>query len=118
MFNLDDIYIQSVAGWLAFAAVFFAGYLLRWFFAGKRIKAAELKAKALRDSAKKDAEHRRKEAELEGKDLMIKLRQDFERETKERREEIRQRVGAASAASTSMSIGMRICELWERRANK
>ena len=83
-----DIYTQSVVSWLVFALVFFSGYLLRWFFAGKKLKSAEGKAKQLTDSAKKDAESRRKETELQGKDLMIKLRQDFETETKERRDEI------------------------------
>jgi len=31
-----QIYIDSVVGWLFFAAAFFSGYLLRWFFAGKK----------------------------------------------------------------------------------
>ena len=88
MMDEVNIYTQSVVIWLIFAVVFFAGYLLRWFFAGKRIKEAESKAKILRDAAQKDADNRRKEAELQGKDLMIKLRQDFERETRDRREEI------------------------------
>lgn len=82
------IYTQSVISWLLFASVFFTGYLLRWFFAGRKLKSAEGKAKQLTDSAKKDADSRRKEVELQGKDLMIKLRQDFETETKGRREEI------------------------------
>jgi len=80
-----NIYIQSVVSWLLFISVFFSGYLLRWFFAGKKLKSAEIKAKQLTDSAKKDADSRRKEVELQGKDLMIKVRQDFETETKERR---------------------------------
>jgi len=83
-----NIYVQSVISWLVFALVFFSGYLLRWFFAGKKLKSAESKAKQLTDSAKKDADSRRKEVELQGKDLMIKLRQDFEAETKVRREEV------------------------------
>jgi len=83
-----DIYMQSVVSWLLFAFVFFSGYLLRWFFASRKLKSAERKAKQLTDSAKKDADSQRKEAELQGKDLMIKLRQDFETETKGRREEI------------------------------
>jgi len=86
-----SIYTQSVISWLLFALVFFSGYLLRWFFASKTLKSAEGKARQLTDSAKKDADSRRKESELQGKDLMIKLRQDFEAETKGRREE-----GAAS----------------------
>jgi len=88
MINELSIYTQSVVSWLVFVIVFFSGYLLRWFFAGKKLKSAEGKARQLTDSAKKDADNRRKEAELQGKDLMIKLRQDFETETKGRREEI------------------------------
>jgi len=83
-----NIYKESVSISLIFMVGFFSGYLLRWFFAGKKLKEAEVKSKILTDSAKKDAESRKKEAELQGKDLMIKLRQDFEKETKERREEI------------------------------
>ncbi len=88
MIEAKSIYIQSVVSWLLFVVVFFSGYLLRWFFSGKRIKVAELKAKSLRSSAQKDADNRRKEAELQAKDLMIKLRHDFEQETKDRREEV------------------------------
>ncbi|MCK5082760.1 MAG: ribonuclease Y, partial [Candidatus Omnitrophica bacterium] len=88
MLDEKNIYIQSVVSWLVFSGVFFAGYLIRWFFAGKKLKASESQAKALTDSAQKEADHRRKEVELQGKDLMIKLRQDFERETKDRREEV------------------------------
>ena len=40
------------------------------------------------DSAALEADGRKKEIELQGKDLMIKLRQDFESENKQRREEI------------------------------
>ena len=88
MFEDMNIYAQSVVGFVVFVAVFFSGYLLRWFFAGRKLKAAEIKSKILMESAKKDAENRKKETELQGKDLMIQLRQDFEVETKERREEI------------------------------
>lgn len=65
-----------------------AGWLLRKFFAGKKIKEAEQKAKELAEFAAREAESHRKEAELAGKDLLFKLRQDFEKETKDRREEI------------------------------
>jgi len=88
MMNELGIYTQSVVSWLVFVLVFFSGYLLRWFFAGRKLRSAETKAKQLTDSAKKDAENRRKEVELHGKDLVIKLRQDFETETKGRRDEI------------------------------
>ncbi len=65
-----------------------SGYLLRAFFASKRIKLAEHRAKDLTDFAVREAESRKKEAELQAKDMLLKLRQDFEKETKDRREEI------------------------------
>jgi len=88
MLDEMNIYMNSLTAWLLFIVSFFTGYLLRWFFAGKKIKEAEAKAKNLTESAQKDAESRRKETELQAKDLMIKVRQDFEKESKGRRDEI------------------------------
>ncbi len=65
-----------------------AGWFLRWFFANKNLRAAEERAKQLTEFATREAETRKKEAELAAKDLLIKVRLDFEKETKERREEI------------------------------
>src|SRR3989338_3507157 len=81
------IMLQSVGYFTAFVIVFFAGYLIRWFFAGKKLKEAEQKAKELTEMATREAETRKKEIELSGKDFLLKLRQDFEKETKDRREE-------------------------------
>ena len=64
------------------------GYFLRSLFVAKKIKEAQAKAKELMESAKKEAENRKNETELLAKDMLLKLRQDFERETKDRREEI------------------------------
>ena len=88
MFDELNIYARSVVMFLFFIVSFFAGYLVRWFFAGKKLKEAEYRARTLVDSAAKEADGRKKEIELQGKDLMIKLRQDFESETKQRRDEI------------------------------
>ncbi|HSV43333.1 MAG TPA: ribonuclease Y [Candidatus Bathyarchaeia archaeon] len=65
-----------------------AGFLIRTYFSNKRIREAEQKAKELRDFSQREVESRKKEAELAGKDLMLKLRQDFEKQTAERREEL------------------------------
>jgi len=65
-----------------------AGVLCRTYFANKRIRESEEKAKEMRDFAQREADSRRKEAELAGKDLMLKLRQDFEKQTQERRDEL------------------------------
>ena len=83
-----DVYLRSLGYSLAAVLLIFTGYLLRHFFASKSIKQAEREAKALREMAERETEHRKKEIELSGKDFMIKLRQDFEKETQDRREEL------------------------------
>ncbi|MBI5415889.1 MAG: DUF3552 domain-containing protein, partial [Candidatus Omnitrophica bacterium] len=88
MFEELRIYLRSVSMFLFFVISLFAGDLVRWFFAGRKLKEAGQKARNLVESAAKEAEGRKKEIELQGKDLMIKLRQDFEAESKQRREEI------------------------------
>lgn len=71
------------------AAVFSsAGYLLRRYIAEKKIQDAEAKARYIVDEAKKESVDRQRRAELEAKDLLYRMRQDFEQETKERRQEI------------------------------
>jgi ribonuclease Y len=65
-----------------------AGYFLRKQVAEKKIQAAETQAQHILEQAKKEALDRRREVELEAKDLLYRMRQDFERETKDRRVEI------------------------------
>jgi len=88
MLGLDSITSQSLI--LSTGVIFgiLSGYLLRNFFAKKGIKAAELRAKDLVVQTDKEVVTRKKELELYGKDLLIKLRQDFEKDTKDRRDEI------------------------------
>ncbi|MBP7216106.1 MAG: ribonuclease Y [Candidatus Omnitrophica bacterium] len=64
------------------------GYLIRRYIAEKKTQDAEAKAKLIVEQAKKEAQDKRREAELEAKDLLYRMRQDFERETKDRRQEI------------------------------
>lgn len=64
-----------------------AGYLLRWYFSNKKLRDAQAMAKDIVDQAKRESDNRKKEIELHGKDMMIKLRQEFEDETRERRDE-------------------------------
>ena len=84
----DSVTMQSLVLSTLFLVGLAIGYLLRAFFASKTLKQAEQRAKDLTNFAEREAESRKKEAELAAKDLMLKLRQDFEKETKERREEI------------------------------
>ncbi len=53
-----------------------------------RLKSARLQAKAIIDDAKRNAEAVSKEAQLNAKDLLFRIRQDFEKETRDRRDEI------------------------------
>ncbi|NQU73549.1 MAG: ribonuclease Y [Candidatus Omnitrophica bacterium] len=68
--------------------MFFVGYSVRKYIADRKIKNAEQSAKQILEDAKKQQASKRKEAELEGKDLLHKVRADFEKETKERRQEL------------------------------
>ncbi len=64
------------------------GYLLRAFFAKKNVKTAEFQAKDIIDKAQKLVEENKKKSEMESKEMLYKLRSDFEKETKERRQEL------------------------------
>lgn len=66
----------------------FLGYFLRRYMAEKKIQDAETKARYILEQAKKEAQDRRREVELEAKDLQYRVRQDFERTTQERRQEL------------------------------
>ena len=65
-----------------------AGYFMRKHVAEKKVKNAEVQAQHILEQAKKEVQDKRREAELEAKDLLYRVRQDFERETKDRRQEI------------------------------
>ena len=66
----------------------FLGYTLRKRLAEKKIQDAESQAEGILKQAEKEAIDKRREVELEAKDLLYRIRQDFERETKDRRLEI------------------------------
>ncbi|MDD5618589.1 MAG: Rnase Y domain-containing protein, partial [Candidatus Omnitrophica bacterium] len=66
----------------------YSGYFLRKFIAEKKLKSAEAEAEHILEVAKKEVLDKRREAELEAKDLLYRMRQDFEREVKDRKSEI------------------------------
>jgi ribonuclease Y len=84
----NNILLESLLLSIGAILCILAGWLLRRFFATKKLRVAEQQARDLREFAAREAETYKKEAELAAKDLMIKVRQDFEKETKERREEL------------------------------
>lgn len=73
---------------IAVAISAYAGYSLRKYLAEKKIQDAETQAGQILEQARKNASDARREAELEAKDLLYRMRQDFERQTQERRQEI------------------------------
>ncbi|NQT74895.1 MAG: ribonuclease Y [Candidatus Omnitrophica bacterium] len=79
------VYVVEV---LVFILMFFAGYFIRKFFSEKHLRDTEERAKKAAEESKKEFENRKKEVELESKDLKFKMRLDFERETKDRRQEL------------------------------
>ncbi len=80
--------ITLVVSILAAFVAFILGYALRKYIAEKKIQDAESQAEHILEQARKEALDKRREVELEAKDLLYRIRQDFERETKERRLEI------------------------------
>ena len=84
--EVTAIYI-GLAG-LAATAFFILGYSIRKYLAKGKVKSAEDKAKKLMENAKAEADKLRHEAELQAKDLLLKLRTEFEKETKDRRQEL------------------------------
>lgn len=77
-------------GLAALAALFFValGYLIRKYHAKSKVKNAEDKSRKMVEAAKLEADKIRHEAELSAKDLLLKMRTEFEKETKERRQEL------------------------------
>jgi ribonuclease Y len=73
---------------LTAVAFFILGYFIRKYAAEKKVQVAEARAKELLEMAAKEAENTRREAKLEAKDLLYKTRADFERETKETRQNL------------------------------
>lgn len=71
-------------------AVFFfmLGYLIRKVVAKKKLKSAEEKARVMLEEVKKEVASRRKEIDLEAKDLLHKTRVEFEKESRDRKQEL------------------------------
>ena len=75
-------------GALGAFSFFLLGYFLRKFSASKRLRTAEHKANAILEEVKKEVTNRRKEIDLEAKELLHKMRIEFEKESKERKQEL------------------------------
>lgn len=78
--------VICIIGALVIGAV--VGYAIRRYLAEARIKAAEEAAAKILIDAKRDAESKQKELLLEAKDEVYRLRQEADREIKDRRNDI------------------------------
>ncbi|MFH1201445.1 MAG: ribonuclease Y [Candidatus Omnitrophota bacterium] len=84
-----DISLFSILIFVVAAGLFvFVGYILSRYVEEKKLKNAMASAKQILEAAKKDVQEKKKEADLEAKDLLYRLRVDFEKETKDRRQEL------------------------------
>jgi ribonuclease Y len=70
------------------AGAFAGGYFLSRVIKGKQLKFTEQEAQSIKDMAMRQADAIKKEAELQAKDTLLRMRNDFEQDTKQRREEI------------------------------
>ncbi len=66
----------------------FAGFYLRRMIIESRIDSVENLAKKILDEARRDAEAIKKETALQAKDQLFQMKVEFDRETKERRQEL------------------------------
>jgi ribonuclease Y len=69
-------------------AFFVLGYVARKYTAKMKVKNAEDKAKTVITQAKIEVERKRREADIEAKDMLLKMRAEFEEESKMRRKEL------------------------------
>jgi ribonucrease Y len=86
--NINPV-LASFALFVLAAVVFLAGFMLNNFMSAKKYQFAKEKSKQIIEQAQKEAQNLRKEIELEAKDLKLKLRVDYEQETKETRQELK-----------------------------
>ena len=67
---------------------FFLGYTIHKIVAKRKLKSAEEKAKIILEELKREVTNKRKEVDLEAKDLLHKTRVDFEKESREKKQEL------------------------------
>jgi len=86
--------MNSIEPWFALIAgvslvvFFWLGYLLRKYLWSRSIGKARVAAGEIIKDAEKEADAKRREAVLEAKDELYKIRQRFDEETRERRQEL------------------------------
>ena len=79
-FEAEQVVLALIAG----IACFLVGYLLKALFDRSAVRGAA----ELQEKARRDAEAMTKEAKITAKEEMIKAKDEFERDTRERRQEL------------------------------
>jgi ribonucrease Y len=72
----------------AIVAGIIVGYILKQVFSAKKVKSSESLAARIVEEAKKESETIKKEAILQVKENLLKMKADFDRETKDRKNEL------------------------------
>ena len=87
--NLEGINMAYI-GFGTLGALFFSffGYTIRKFVAKKKLKSAEEKAQAILEQVEREVTNKRKEVDLEAKDLLHNTRVEFDKESRERKQEL------------------------------
>ena len=67
---------------------FFLGYIIRKLVAKTRLKSAEERARVILEEVKREVANKRKEVDLEARDLLHKTRVEFEKESRDRKQEL------------------------------
>ncbi|NLE64503.1 MAG: ribonuclease Y [Elusimicrobia bacterium] len=80
--------VMIVAFVIVAGAAMAGGFVVSNVLKGKKGKVAQEEAQGIRDMALREAETIKKEAELQAKDTLLKLRNEFEQDTRSRREEL------------------------------
>lgn len=80
--------IYASFGLLGAVFFFFIGYIVRKYTAKMKVKKSEERSKVILEEARQEAEARKKESQLEAKDLLLKMRAEFEKESKDRKQEL------------------------------
>lgn len=109
----------AVYDWMVLALlsafIFICGYICRKYFVKSKLGRAEQQAKKILEQAEKELATRKKELDLEAKDLLYNIKANFEKETIQTREELKEKERKISQKEENIEKKM---ELLEKKENE
>jgi ribonuclease Y len=87
MFN-GSLFMLTIVILVAIIAGTVGGFILKQLLAAKKIKSSESLAARIVEEARKEAENIKKEAILQAKENLLKMKADFDRETKDKKNDL------------------------------